>query len=335
MSRLLSEYQSLNGVLESFRGELVLQLQALLAGDSIETAVPIESRVKAWASIQDKCARTGLEPKSVAEVPDLVGLRVILLFRRDVRRVCSLLDSHLLVHETEEVESRLAPDQFGYSSTHYIVEAPANWLGVPTLAGFGGLRAEIQVRTASQHIWAAASHLLQYKNEQDVPSPIRRSINRVSALLETVDLEFERVLEERGSYMSEVVEDGELNTDSLRRLLEAHLPSENRGDRESYSELLGELRTFGVESLADAESLVVRHLASALESEREQVELRSYPLDPDDDRDRAARGVYFTHTGLAREMMRAAFGSDYEQYLGKQYGFSIEIDDSADPERDA
>lgn len=57
-----------------------------------------------------------------------------------------------------------------------------------------GLKAEVQVRTVTQHVWAAASHVLQYKQEASVPLPVRRSIYRVSALLETVDLEFERVL---------------------------------------------------------------------------------------------------------------------------------------------
>jgi ppGpp synthetase/RelA/SpoT-type nucleotidyltranferase len=32
--------------------------------------------------------------------------------------------------------------------------------------GLGGLRAEVQVRTTAQHIWAAASHKLQYKHEE-------------------------------------------------------------------------------------------------------------------------------------------------------------------------
>jgi ppGpp synthetase/RelA/SpoT-type nucleotidyltranferase len=60
---------------------------------------------------------------------------------------------------------------------------------------------ELQLRTLAQHIWAVASHKLQYKREASVPVPIRRSINRVSALLEMVDLEFDRVLLEREQYV--------------------------------------------------------------------------------------------------------------------------------------
>ena len=90
-----------------------------------------------------------------------------------------------------------------YQSLHYIIRIPKHWLKVSTFADLGELKAEIQLRTLAQHIWAATSHKLQYKHEDSVPPPIRRSIYRVSALLETVDLEFERVLAERGTYIEE------------------------------------------------------------------------------------------------------------------------------------
>jgi putative GTP pyrophosphokinase len=70
------------------------------------------------------------------------------------------------VLERQDAQLRLAEDQFGYASIHFAVELPASWLRVPSRAGLGGLRAEIQVRTTAQHIWAAASHKLQYKHEE-------------------------------------------------------------------------------------------------------------------------------------------------------------------------
>ena len=79
---------------------------------------------------------------------------------------------------------------------------PDDWLNVPTFREFKGLRAELQIRTLAQQLWAAASHKLQYKRESSVPYPIRRSIHRVAALLETVDLELERVLSERDPHLS-------------------------------------------------------------------------------------------------------------------------------------
>ena len=70
-------------------------------------------------------------------------------------------------------------------------------------------------------------HTLQYKQEDSVPAPMRRAIHRVSALLEVVDLEFERLLKERESYRSDsgpINTDAILNVDLLEHLLDALLP---------------------------------------------------------------------------------------------------------------
>lgn len=104
-------------------------------------------------------------------------------------------------------------------------------LSVPSLNTLGGLAAEIQVRTMAQHIWAASSHVLQHKNESNVPLPVSRSIHRVSALLETVDFELERVLIDRERYSAEINLSSEepLNVDSLRKLLDSLLPPPEQG----------------------------------------------------------------------------------------------------------
>src|SRR5690606_25945786 len=104
----------------------------------------------------------------------------------------------------------------------------------------------------AQHTWAVASPKLQYKHEEGVPPPIRRTIHRVSALLETVDLEFERVLEERGSYIAAAADNvdlGELlNVDLLKATLSEILPEKNRVDNEPYADLLVDLLKFKVAS---------------------------------------------------------------------------------------
>jgi hypothetical protein len=52
------------------------------------------------------------------------------------------------------------------------------------------LKAEVQVRTVLQHAWAAISHALQYKHEQEVPKHLARQLFRLSGLLELADEEF-------------------------------------------------------------------------------------------------------------------------------------------------
>jgi ppGpp synthetase/RelA/SpoT-type nucleotidyltranferase len=189
-----------------FADRLSEQLLELLTSEGISLAVPIESRVKTWDSIQNKIGMRNLEINKVSELGDLVGLRLILLFVRDVNSVISLLNEKLEVISKEDTGERLGDSQFGYQSVHLQLKLPSSWLSIPTFKGLGEMTAEIQVRTASQHIWAAASHVLQYKQESAVPLPVRRSINRVAALLETVDLELERTLGERAAYVHEIQE---------------------------------------------------------------------------------------------------------------------------------
>src|ERR1700690_3888715 len=97
------------------------------------------------------------------------------------------------------------------------------------MAGLANLRAEIQVRTTAQHIWAEASQTLLYKNEKAVPQTLKRAIYRVSALLETVDLEFERVLSDRDDYKAEVAQtalaEETLDVDTLQQVLGESWPS--------------------------------------------------------------------------------------------------------------
>ncbi len=105
---------------------------------------------------------------------------MVLQFTRDVERVCSLIEGNFDILDRYDTVKRLKEDQFGYSSVHFVVELPTEWLAVPTMKGLANLKAEIQVRTTAQHIWAEASQTLQYKNEKAVPPTLRRAIYRIS-----------------------------------------------------------------------------------------------------------------------------------------------------------
>jgi putative GTP pyrophosphokinase len=138
------------------------------------------------------------------------------------------------------------------------------------------LKAEIQVRTTAQHIWAVASHTLQYKHEESVPLSVRRAIHRVSALLETVDLEFERVLEQREAYRSQSItsrQDEALNTDLLEEMLGQLLPPDNKKKSgEKYGELLDDLMAFGIDTQNSLINLLNEHKDEILRADQDMVE---------------------------------------------------------------
>lgn len=315
---LITEYKEKYPLYEKLCSELIKQLQELISEAEIVTLFPIEYRVKTWKSIYNKCQRNQIKPKKLEEIPDVAGLRIILLFKRDLDKICQIIENNFKIHQKEDTEKRLRTDQFGYGSIHYELAPPESWFSVPTLQRLKGLQAEIQVRTASQHIWATASHLLQYKRESDVPIPIRRSINRAAAILETVDLEFERVLEERWDYLEQIndFDDETLNTDSLRRLLDKIFPEYNKEEPEEYAKLLEELRILNISTVRELEEIIKRNFDETMKEEAIKVsecldELELCVELEGTTKERTIKGVYFTHSGLLRITFRNEFGNRY------------------------
>ncbi len=306
---------------ERFGERLAEQITELLGRSEISLAVPIEYRAKSWESISNKVERLQLQISDVKDLNDFVGIRVILLFKRDLDSACNLISSTLEILSSEDTLDRLGTTQFGYQSIHFQLKIPDTWNQIPTFSGFDELRAEIQVRTAAQHIWAAASHVLQYKSESAVPDLVLRSINRVSALLETVDLEFERALQEREKY-SEITEpvpkNDQLNVDLLRRIFGAMLPAENKAREEDYADILERLLKYHIESVRDVTELIKSKIAEVLSKDRTIAEtLRSTGRKGRDGTiggsvgginyvgktDRIDRNVFFTHVGLVSKMI--------------------------------
>ncbi|KPH90641.1 hypothetical protein AMS57_10755 [Pseudoalteromonas undina] len=293
------------------------QLLDLLDKQMVTLGTPLESRIKTLNSINDKLARKKKAIKSITDMDDFVGLRIIVLFRSDIRKVCEIVKSNFNVIETEDVAQRLSDDQFGYQSTHYTVKLPQEWLSLPTLSDLSQLKAEVQIRTLAQHIWAVASHKLQYKQEQNVPVPLRRTINRVSALLETVDLEFERVLVERHDYKEDSLQN--LNNSSgldvlvLEAIGDKLLPQANKEpDGEDYSRLLDQLIEYGYDSVSKLETLITTNLDEALTEESRRVAEELVEENEYTNQERLMSGVFFTHTGLIRGCLEAELGEIYK-----------------------
>lgn len=304
-------YQEFLPKAERLRSSVVIELNELFLKDDVALGFPIESRVKTWDSISEKIDRKDVVLNSVVDLSDFIGVRVVLLFRKDLARVKDIISSNFELISSEDASDRLGDSEFGYQSHHYSIKVPESWLFVPTWAGLGGFTMELQVRTLAQHIWAAASHKLQYKQEKGVPPPIRRSINRVSALLETVDLELQRVLEERESYTDEMLSqssssadrDDSLNVDSLAVILGEIFPSKNKADSEDYSDLLLDMNSLGVFGSKQSREIFKRQYKAAMAKER------AYVLSPPKGQEKTHRpGVYFRHVGLARHALRSEFG---------------------------
>ena len=312
----LKEQHSIYGsVAELFRRVMVEQIDVILSENKLSLGVPIESRVKTLSSIINKDNRKPLKIESIVDLDDYVGIRLIMLFKRDVEKVISCLKEHFIILKQENKLDELDEDRFGYQSHHYVIQPPEEWLRVPSFSDFKNMKVEVQIRTLSQHIWAAASHKLQYKKEQSVPLPLRRAINRVSALLEVVDFEFERVLSEREGYVetSRLDRGTMLDVELLKMIAASELPPDNKSDDENYDDLLSELIKNKIITVGECIDALKSGLPSAIDEDKAMVRRIISNEDDYDESElkRARLGVFFTHVGLIRTAIANSMGTSY------------------------
>ena len=180
----------IQSILDEYRRDLPLFREAearvkgvindFLAENGLVVA-SLESRIKTEGSLTGKLELKGSKYNSLADITDILGLRVITFYLDDVDKVASVLERLFEVDWENTVDKRKLHeiDRFGYMSLHYICylkDTP--------------YRFEVQVRTILQHAWANMNHDTGYKSGIEVPKEYLRNLNRLAGMLELVDEQF-------------------------------------------------------------------------------------------------------------------------------------------------
>lgn len=211
---------------KDFLSEFKRIIEKILVRHKIPTAFAIYGRPKSLESINEKITSDRFEiKKSITELNDLVGLRIVLLFPEFKDKVVEILSSEFKLLN-DPFKSNQSPDKFGYNSIHLILTIKDEWTKTPYWENHKNKKAEIQVRTLSEHIWAETSHSLFYKREENIPNVLNRDLFRVSALLEVVDEKLQHLknkIEEHFKYILEAPYDEiltqDLNSETFRRVM--------------------------------------------------------------------------------------------------------------------
>ena len=184
---LCERYQDSFPQYDSFRASIENLIVQLLREEGIYANT--ESRAKNTTSLENKLHRK--QYHSLEEIPDLAGVRVIVRYLSDVKAAVNLLDTEFAVQESSP-HWYSSPDAFGYVSHHVVVKLSPERRALREWSRYSDFICEVQIRTILQHAWASISHSLDYKSEEEVPTPVRRDLFRVAALLESGDEMFER-----------------------------------------------------------------------------------------------------------------------------------------------
>ena len=191
---ILDEYRRDLPLFQEAAGTVMSQIKSTLADAGVIVAA-VESRVKAYDSLYGKLELKGHKYRSLADITDILGLRVITFYIDDVDKVASAIERLYEVDWENSVDKRklLEIDTFGYLSLHYICFLK----GTP-------YRFEVQMRTVLQHAWANMNHDTGYKSGVEVPKEYLRNLNRLAGMLELADEQFSKIRMELTDYRRRV-----------------------------------------------------------------------------------------------------------------------------------
>lgn len=260
---LKEKYDELKDCYGELCDEILYTLKKALQRNNVKihSITQREGKIKSFESFFDKVVRKQILQNQFDAVEDIVGLRIICLYRADLRKIEKIISDNFEVIKTDTSRTRTeAP--FGYSSDHYIVKLGKSCKG-PRYDNIKNLKCEIQVRTILMDAWATVSHHVDYKQEIDIPKDLRTDFNALAGLFYVADTHFEifkEGVEEARERLAETVHSGEfdleqeINLDSLLTYMKLKFPE--RGITGTDSHIIKELKDFGYNRLADLDEKI-------------------------------------------------------------------------------
>ena len=261
---LLQQFRELRPTLEQLASEAYNLLNQALREQGIYVTA-IEYRVKTEKSLTGKLELKGAKYKSIDDITDLVGLRVITFYTDEVDKVAAIAKRVFDRDWQDSVDKRKLHqlDAFGYNSLHYICRLKT-----------GGPRFELQMRTALQHVWSTIEHDTGYKGDVKIPREYKRQFSRLAGMMELIDEEFSRLRVVLTDYRRQTLalvkngklDDVPLSIETFRGFLELHpfdrlnkrIAAVNQAEIFSVSMMsyLRVLESFGQETLGDVQRFI-------------------------------------------------------------------------------
>ncbi|MBP5588706.1 MAG: tetratricopeptide repeat protein [Treponema sp.] len=195
-------------------------IQEKISADISLNPKPVyKSRIKSFDSYYSKLLR--LKPREASEsdglvcLTDMIGIRIVCAFLEDISTVENQIKKKYSVKEVEHKGNVQNVKEFGYESTHILIEIPEECKDLSSVEDDEikklelpeNLVCEIQVRTILQDAWAEVEHELIYKTEfTPFDAPLRRKMASVNASLNLADIIFQEIRDYQTKLQREVEE---------------------------------------------------------------------------------------------------------------------------------
>nr|WP_321484992.1 RelA/SpoT domain-containing protein [uncultured Draconibacterium sp.] len=256
-NKLVEEFKTNRKLYEAFCKRVENLIRELIMGLDIKP-FSIESRTKSLESFEGKI-RNKDKYSSLDEITDLAGVRIITYLESDVDKIADLIGSEFFVDPRNSVDKRnVESNEFGYRSLHVVASLDRKREKLREYNRFKGLKFEVQIRSILQHAWAEIEHDIGYKGKFTLPKSTKRSFNRLAALLETADVEFDRLKKALGQYAENIDKEIE-NNPQIVELNKISLKSYLKDDFVTQLELYISQQTestFESETFMDVEFLI-------------------------------------------------------------------------------
>lgn len=282
MNTILKDYDKNKDVLENLDKSLETLINSLLKRKGIKVH-QIQTRVKDRDSLEKKILAKQ-KYKSLDDITDIVGVRIITYFDDEVDQIATLIEEEFVIDQDNSVDKRkIDSDKFGYRSLHYVATLKKDRTNLSEYSSYKEQKFEFQIRTILQHSWAEIEHDLGYKGEFEIPSTAKRTFYRVAALLEQADIEFVKLKSTIAQYEKNLSQDIkanpsriEINKASLISFMSENdkvinfensifigeydlIITESDVESSAYDQLINRIKSLGIENIKQLEEFYLKH----------------------------------------------------------------------------
>lgn len=192
----LKYYGGYADLLEYSQGRILSEINQILGrltqDEEHTPAEHIRSRIKSAQSVREKLKKRGFPgdaKTSLAELSDVIGIRVVTHFIGDIYAILAQLKSSGQWEVIQIKDYISNPKQNGYRSLHVILRIPVNH------PDFVFITAEIQLRTIAMDCWASLEHQMKYKKIVQNAELITSELKRCADEMASTDLTMQTIRE--------------------------------------------------------------------------------------------------------------------------------------------